>query len=136
MAIITGAAVTQGGTGAAIAADCFVFDIAAGARLPPAVNGVDMVLSDLPYGRSSSWQGAADSASAAEKLLAAVSPTLSPAAVVALVAGRQQPVSHPDFRRVESLTVGRRRITLLEPARVACPAADPHSPTGKGATVP
>jgi hypothetical protein len=98
----------------AIAIDCFVFDITAGAPLPPAVTGVDIVLSDLPYGCSSTWTGAADPASAARDLLAAVAPALSPAAVVALVADKQQIVSHPDFRRVDTLSIGRRRVTLLE----------------------
>jgi hypothetical protein len=100
----------------AITTECFAFDIAADGRLPRTVSDVDIVFSDLPYGRSSSWRGAADPASAARKLLAAVSAALSPAAVVALVAGRQQAVSHPDVRRVDSLAIGRRRVTLLEQA--------------------
>jgi SAM-dependent methyltransferase len=116
--------------------ECFDFDIAAGARLPHGVNDVDIVLCDLPYGRSSVWQGAADPASAAEKLLAAVSPALSPAAVVALVAGKQQPVSHPDFRRVESLTMGQRRVALLERTPAGCAAADRRPLMRKGDAVP
>jgi SAM-dependent methyltransferase len=118
----------------AIAIECFVFDIAADAPLPRAVNDVDVVFSDLPYGRSSAWRGAAEPASAARKLLAVVSVALSPAAVVALVANRQQAVSHPDFRRVDSLAIGRRRVTLLERAHRSAQAAVPPPPVGKGDT--
>ena len=120
----------------AIATKCFTFDIAAEDRLPPAVTDVDIVFSDLPYGRISSWQGAADPESAARKLFAAISTALSPAAVVALVAERQQALSHPDFRRVDSLAIGRRRVSLLERAHGSGPAAAPLPPAGKGDTKP
>jgi len=98
----------------AIRTQCFQFDIAGEDRLPDDVRHVDLVISDLPYGRLSAWLGMAEPATAAQQLLGTVADTLAPRAIVALVADKQQPVSHPGYRRVDSLILGHRRVTLLE----------------------
>jgi hypothetical protein len=94
-----------------------------------------MIISDLPYGRSSVWQGEADPASATLRLLETVAITLAPRAVVALVADKQQPVSHPGYRRVESLTLGHRRVTWLERVIVSEQAAAASPPGGNEETL-
>lgn len=97
-----------------IQTDCFPFDITGEAGLPNLVRAVDLVIADLPYGRTTAWKGLADAAEAARALLGKVQAALAPAAVVALVAGKDQVVSHPDYRRAAVWTIGRRRVTLLE----------------------
>ena len=97
-----------------IRTDCFSFDITGEEPLPAAVRPVDLVITDLPYGRTAEWKGAAEAGDAPWALLETIRPALAPAAVVALVASKDQAVAHPGYRRVEAWTIGRRRVSLLE----------------------
>lgn len=74
---------------------------------------VDIVFTDIPYGQHSQWQGAGDAP--AHDMLTALIPTLSPCAVVAIAADKQQKITHPHYQRVEQLQIGKRRITILKP---------------------
>jgi 23S rRNA G2445 N2-methylase RlmL len=98
----------------AIKTACFPFDVTGDADWPAEVGHVDIVLSDLPYGRSTSWHGASASADAAQTLLSRIEAILSPTGVVALSANREQATSHAAYRRVDSLAIGKRRVSLLE----------------------
>jgi hypothetical protein len=118
-----------------IRTECFRFDIAGEDRLPDDVRDIDMIISDLPYGRSSTWKGEANPTTAARQLLETVAARLAPHAVVALVADKQQPVSHPGYRRVESLTAGHRRVTVLELTGVPEQKAAASPPDGNEETL-
>jgi 23S rRNA (guanine2535-N1)-methyltransferase len=100
-----------------IQTDGFPFDITGREPLPERLRPVDLVVSDLPYGRTTAWKGASDAAEAAQALLGKIQAVLAPVAVVALVASKDQAVSHPDYRRVEVWTIGRRRVSLFERAQ-------------------
>lgn len=96
-----------------IRTDCFSFDITGEAPLPESLRPVDLVISDLPYGWTTAWRGAATVDEAAGMLLGKIEAVLAPIAVVALVAGKDQAVSHSSYRREEMWNIGRRRVTLL-----------------------
>jgi 23S rRNA (guanine2535-N1)-methyltransferase len=98
----------------AIKVACFPFDVTGDAGWPGEVSQVDIVLSDLPYGRTTSWHGASASTDAAQRLLTRIDAILSPTGVVALIANREQATSHAAYRRVDSLAIGKRRVSLLE----------------------
>lgn len=53
----------------AIEVACFPFDVTGDAGWPGEVSHVDVIMSDLPYGRVTSWHGASASTDAAPKLL-------------------------------------------------------------------
>jgi hypothetical protein len=97
----------------AIETICFPFDVTGDADWPGELGPVDIVLSDLPYGRSTSWHGASPSTDAAQKLLSRIEAILAPTSVVALIANREQGTSHAAYRRVDSLAIGKRRVSLL-----------------------
>jgi 23S rRNA (guanine2535-N1)-methyltransferase len=101
---------------AAIRTECFPFDATGDRSWPDPVRDIDIVLSDLPYGGLTSWRGSSAPAGAAQKLLTRLEAVLSPTSVVAIVATRQQVTSHPAYRRVDALAIGKRRIQLLERA--------------------
>jgi 23S rRNA (guanine2535-N1)-methyltransferase len=98
----------------AIETVCFPFDATGDAEWPGEVSHVDIVLSDLPYGRVTSWRGASASTGGAQKLLTRLEAILSPTSVVAIIANREQGTSHAAYRRVDSLAIGKRRVSLLE----------------------
>jgi len=80
---------------------------------------VDVVISDVPYGRHSSWQIAdvsqVSSLSPAWQMLEALLPALSLISVVAIISDKRQKISHEGYRRLDRFQVGKRRVVLLQP---------------------
>jgi 23S rRNA (guanine2535-N1)-methyltransferase len=103
---------------------------ALGTHLGPAVGpaAVDLVITDVPYGRGSTWHvaaappsvpsatpGAAAATSPTARLLDALLPVLRLHAVVAIAADKDQRVRHDAYRRVDYLRIGHRHVTFLTP---------------------
>jgi hypothetical protein len=80
---------------------------------------VDVVLTDVPYGWRSEWQGGDNEAVPAGGLLMPVLDALRTAltaqAVVAIVADKGQTIAHKEYRRLERFRLGKRQVALLEP---------------------
>ena len=99
----------------AIATRCFVADatqpggIAAALPYP-----VDLVISDLPYGQLSSWQGMANEQNAIWHLLEQLQPCLHEASVVALATAKNVTVNHEHYQRYGRFRHGKRLITFLK----------------------
>ena len=84
---------------------------------------IDLVITDVPYGRSSSWitssEQQADRASQIDCLLEALRPVLSPHAVVAIASDKGQRPRLASYQRVAKLQVGTRRVLFLVANSVA-----------------
>lgn len=79
---------------------------------------VDIVLTDIPYGATTSWAGAdvGEAATMVARMLSALRPTLATGAVVVTVTPRGvRPEAH-DYQRVERFRVGRREALFWQPA--------------------
>jgi tRNA G10 N-methylase Trm11 len=75
---------------------------------------VDVLLTDVPYGDIVSWNGqVADNP--IHQLLEAHHALLAQPSVVAIISAKKQKVAHPHYRRSVHDTLGKRRITLLQP---------------------
>lgn len=84
------------------------------ATLKPAP--VDVVLTDVPYGRHSAWQNAEGlTSSPLWQVLESLLPVLSSGAVVAIASDKAQTAEHAAYRRVDRFQIGKRRITFLTP---------------------
>jgi hypothetical protein len=82
---------------------------------------IDIVLADVPYGKMSNWQSSEPATTAKdesflEKMLGALSPTLSSSAIIAIASDKGQKCAHPQYRRVGRFHIGKRQVTLLQPA--------------------
>ena len=104
--------------------DCTLFRADAGC-LPDIVGGMqqtaaDIVMTDLPYGVLSNWQGvlanAPSHAAAITTLLQSLQSVMSPNAVAAIISCKSESVAHPAFRRRRRLKLGKRMVTFLSPA--------------------
>ncbi len=78
----------------------------------------DLVMTDVPYGQHTTWQGM--NASDANQsplwwLLETLRPLLGTNAIVAIVADKRQTVKHAEYQRVERFQLGKREIVLLHP---------------------
>lgn len=87
----------------------------ADAMQPPLKNAcVDVLLTDVPYGDVVSWNGVMGE-TAVYQLLETHYPLLARPSVVAIISDKKQKASHPNYIRILQETLGKRRITLLQP---------------------
>jgi hypothetical protein len=80
-------------------------------------NSVDIIFTDVPYGRHSDWQGAErnELSNPLTSMLDTLLDVLSSSSIVAVVSDKRQKAVHERFQRVEHFQVGKRRIVILRP---------------------
>ena len=94
---------------------CFVADATnLGSISVPLPQLVDLVISDLPYGQLSAWQGAAQNDRPIWHLLDQVQPMLHEQSVVALATPKGAAVAHEHYERIGRFRHGKRLITFLK----------------------
>ncbi len=77
---------------------------------------IDLVFSDVPYGRRSTWQETGDAHdSALWQMLEAMWPVLHEQTVVALAVDKQQKCKHARYKQLERFKMGKRQVYLLQP---------------------
>jgi hypothetical protein len=78
---------------------------------------VDILFTDVPYGRHSEWRGAEvdTSANPLTSMLDSLLEVLSPSSIVAIASDKRQRAYHEQFQRIEHFQVGKRRIVILRP---------------------
>ena len=84
-------------------------------HIPP--GSIDIVFTDVPYGRHSQWQDRDWKApsSPLSSMLDAMREVVSPTSILAIASDKQQKVSHERYQRIEQFQVGKRRVVLLKP---------------------
>jgi tRNA G10 N-methylase Trm11 len=81
---------------------------------------IDLVISDIPYGRRSDWGGNNNDSEFSpgnnpiEQMLDALLPLLSADSVVAIVFNKSQKFSLDYYQQVDKFQIGKRRIVLLK----------------------
>lgn len=74
---------------------------------------VDVVITDVPYGRHSRWQ---DSSTGDRDpiglLLEALRPSLHSGSVAAILSDKRQKASHEEYQRIERLSIGKRQAVF------------------------
>ena len=94
---------------------CFVADATNPDTISAALpQQVDLVISDLPYGQLSDWQGAAQNDMPIWHLLDQLQPVLHEHSVVALATPKGTPVAHENYDRCGRFRHGKRLITFLK----------------------
>jgi hypothetical protein len=73
---------------------------------------IDIVISDIPYGWLTDWHTDDVNKSPAWQMLETLRFVLSPAAVVAIAADKQQKVAHEGYERLDKFQVGKRRVWI------------------------
>jgi len=90
-------------------------EVISGMRGRPA----DVVITDVPYATLSHWKGALAStqsrSTALDSLLGSIRSVLASDGVIAVVSPKSDDVSHPAFRRLRKLKLGKRSVTFLAP---------------------
>lgn len=73
---------------------------------------VDLVLTDVPYGKMVHWSN--DSSMIMETFLENLLFVLKPTSIVAVVSDKKQLIRHRKYRRIEHFKVGKRQVAILE----------------------
>lgn len=93
----------------------FQHNILSNISLPKYVNKVDMVITDLPYGKLTNWEGIDGEINPAQQFLNKIKDRLKKNSVIAIVYNKQQKVIHDGFNKVKGFKVGKRKIIILSP---------------------
>jgi hypothetical protein len=100
----------------AIPTRVFAADALDGNSLPGLLAGdrVDLVLTDVPYGRRSEWRGAAEADQPSlQRMLDALRGVIGPGGLAAVAADKRQKAAHEGYRRVDKFQIGKRQIVIL-----------------------
>jgi 16S rRNA G966 N2-methylase RsmD len=76
---------------------------------------IDIIFTDVPYGKRSTWQSDQTSQTPMDWLLESLLPILSSDTVVAVACDKQQKARHARYRQAERLRSGKRQVFILQP---------------------
>lgn len=76
---------------------------------------VNLVVTDVPYGQHSQWQGQTADTNPLQALLSSLSSVLAPGGVVAIASDKHQKIPRDGYRRVDHFQIGKRKIEILQP---------------------
>jgi 23S rRNA (guanine2535-N1)-methyltransferase len=76
---------------------------------------VDIVITDLPYGQRTAWQGDSDQAAPGPEwqFLEALREIVTPLSIIAVTATKRQKLAHEAYERVEQFQIGKRRTLFF-----------------------
>jgi len=93
----------------------FQHNIISNDPLPKFVNKIDMIITDLPYGKLTNWEGAGSEINPAQQFLNKIKDRLKKNSVIAIVFNKQQKVLYEGFNKVRSFKIGKRKVIILSP---------------------
>lgn len=74
---------------------------------------IDMVITDLPYGKITGWSGAEVEHHQVSMFLESLYDIISSHSVVAIVSDKKQKVKHPLYKKIDRFNAGKRQVTIL-----------------------
>lgn len=77
---------------------------------------VDIVFTDIPYGKHSQWLDADEQSNPLRSMLDALVDVLSSSSIVAICSDKGQKVAHEQYQRLEQFQAGKRRVIILRHA--------------------
>jgi 23S rRNA G2445 N2-methylase RlmL len=97
-----------------IEVDCFCANAAELGIYKNRLADVDMVITDLPYGKITHWSDLSTEADAAAEFLTSLYGVIPAHSVIAVVSDKKQKVKNDLYRRLEHFNVGKRQVVLLD----------------------
>lgn len=94
----------------------FEADITKSKDLPELCRNINVVMTDLPYGDTVSWESSSENP--VRDFFEQTYPLLDPKhAVVAVIADKSQKLKHDKFKRLQHFKAGKRQVGIFEPIR-------------------
>lgn len=92
----------------------FQHNILSSTSLPDFVNKVDMVITDVPYGKLTDWVGLKEGENPVQMFLDKIKDRLNKDSVVAIVLNKKQEISYEGYIKLKSFKLGKRKVILLK----------------------
>ena len=96
-----------------VTTDIFQFDMLSDLELPERIKNIDIVLTDLPYGKLTEWSGQGTNTNPAQVFLDKIKSRLSAASIIAIVSDKKQKIEYKGYERIEATTFGKRKVLFL-----------------------
>lgn len=91
----------------------FQFDILGSTLLPKYVDKIDMVITDVPYGKLTNWVGLNKEENPVQIFLNKIKDRLNDNSVVAIVLNKKQAISFEGYTKIKSFKLGKRKVVIL-----------------------
>ncbi len=91
----------------------FEFNILTGQNLPMSKPYVDLVITDLPYGKLTHWEREGKEINPTQLFLSKIGSILKPKSLVVISADKKQKLLHEGYKRLEKLKLGKRQVLFL-----------------------
>jgi len=98
-----------------ITVKCFKFNSISNKDFPQSLSGIDMIITDLPYGKLTHWEGSITDKNFTQRFLDNIKSKLNTTSVIAIVSNKKQPILYQGYKIIKTFTIIKRRITILEP---------------------
>ncbi|MTI47948.1 MAG: hypothetical protein FH761_08910 [Firmicutes bacterium] len=76
-------------------------------------NSVDLIMTDIPYGNLVEWSG--DEGNSLEQFLNSMLLNLKPDSIMTIITDKKEIIKHKGYNRIKHFTIGKRRVSFLEP---------------------
>ncbi|MFZ1019410.1 MAG: hypothetical protein WAN61_00255 [Minisyncoccia bacterium] len=93
--------------------EVFQFNTITDGDLPKQISKVDIVITDVPYGKLTKWEGLKNGVNPIQIFLDKVKNRLSKNAIVAIVSNKKQEIKYEGYIKIKSFKSGKRKIVLL-----------------------
>lgn len=91
----------------------FQHDILSDILLPKFVNKIDLIITDIPYGKLTNWVGLNKEENPVQIFLDKIKNRLNDNSVVVIVLNKKQEIFYDGYKKVKSFKLGKRKILLL-----------------------
>jgi tRNA G10 N-methylase Trm11 len=95
----------------------FQFNILNDTSLPKQVSKIDMVITDVPYGKLTKWEALKEGMNPIQIFLNKIHDRLSEGAIVAVVLNKKQEILYESYTKIKSFKSGKRKVVFVNPAR-------------------
>lgn len=98
-----------------ISSKCFQYNMLVDGKSPVNLSAIDLIITDLPYGKLNQWQGLKPDINPAQRFLDNIKGHLKPTALVSISSNKKQKILHEGFQKTKSFKLGTRKVLFLKP---------------------
>ncbi len=96
----------------------FQFDMLKGEELPKQINKIDLVITDVPYGKLANWEGVEEGKNPIQITLDKIKNRLNEVSIVAVVLNKKQEIKYNGYEKIKTLKFPKRKVFLLKSLKV------------------
>ena len=92
----------------------YLHNILQGTKSPVDLSLIDLIITDVPYGKLAQWQGAKEDINPAQQFLNNIKKSISPKALIVMSINKKQEVTYEGYSKIKSFKIGTRKVLFLQ----------------------